>query len=159
MTLVTFIATVILTSVAIFFCKRYFRKRRGPRSSCPADESMTENHLCRMTCSSSNAPLVPFSPSIASVSLINPLLHSYLSPAITEQQQQQFLNHRHMLTHSPSDTTTTTTTSTTTGQSDANTLLRSLSLVNDLPGYPPPPYQSTTSISMIQEDSGGNTDK
>lgn len=81
-TFVTFVLAVLLTALAFICCKKYWKEQEGNSSghtgtsggfSGDEDEetmsrfrSLRDSHFYRLACSSSNAPLVPFSPSFQS---------------------------------------------------------------------------------------------
>lgn len=80
-TFVTFVLAVLLTALAFICCKKYWKEQEGNSSghgtnSVPLTDddeetmsrfrSLRDSHFYRLACSSSNAPLVPFSPSFQS---------------------------------------------------------------------------------------------
>lgn len=123
-TSVAFILAVLLTALAFICCKRYWKER---------DDRNLEYHettFYRMACSASEAPLVTNS-----------------TPYSFSSDTSGRLNHHHDILNSyRARTQHVISTSTSSGHLDMNGIS-----VIELPGYPPPPYRSRTSINLDPE--------
>lgn len=127
-TSVAFILAVLLTALAFICCKRYWKER---------DDRNLEYHettFYRMACSASEAPLVT-----------NSTPYSFSSDASGR------LNHHHDILNSyraAGRTQHVISTSTSSGHLHQD--MNGISVI-ELPGYPPPPYRSRTSINLDPE--------
>lgn len=134
-TSVAFILAVLLTALAFICCKRYWKER---------DDRNLEYHettFYRMACSTSDAPLVtnptlggPYSFSSdgsGRVTNHSDLLNSYRVAAAAAASRTHVISSSTSATHLHQD-------------------MNGISVI-ELPGYPPPPYRSRTSINLDAE--------
>lgn len=129
-TSVAFILAVLLTALAFICCKRYWKER---------DDRNMEYHettFYRMACSTSDAPLVTNS------TLGGP--YSFSSDGSTR------LNHQDLLNSYRAATSARHVISTSTSAGHLHQDMNGISVI-ELPGYPPPPYRSRTSINLDSE--------
>lgn len=151
-----------MTALACICCKRYW-KERDAREACDLP-CQQESHFYRISCSNSNAPLVPFSasfqsnpgtnisspPSIvssaATASLMNPLTYPLTieTAGLGNQIQRNHPGYRRLTSSSASSSTTQTT------NSSVHPL--TLAALLEPPGYPPPPpYTSISTLDRQDE--------
>ena len=200
-TFVTFVLAVLLTALAFICCKKYWKEQEGNSSGHGGgnggfgdeDEetmsrfrSLRDSHFYRLACSSSNAPLVPFSPSFQSNSgTLNSPSVSVAPNAtgldvaaaavqlLSNQQNSLLLQSYPLLTAYTGHRISSSSNSTSNSTSIGVTSLDSASIVQAAiasylnsstvatseslpPSYPPPPYESHLSIHELADNDTGS---